>query len=124
MSPDLAHILIAIGGVLMGSLYVLGGVEHFRSLPDLTGALAHRGTPFPRLVLLAGTVLQIAAGALLMLGVWRTWAAFALVAFTLAAGVLLLNFWDKQGEDRSGALGHWRSNIALIGGLLALAAAH
>jgi putative oxidoreductase len=123
MSADLAHVLVAIGGVLMGSLYLLGGLEHFRSLPALTAALAHRGAPFPRLVLLTGSVLQIGAGGLLMASVYRAWAASALIVFTLAAGVLLLNFWDKQGDERLEALTHWRSNIALIGGLLALAAA-
>ena len=46
----------------------------------------------------------------------------AVVIFTLAAGVLLLNFWDKNGDERRTAVSHWQSNLALIGGLLTLAA--
>ena len=43
------------------------------------------------------------------------------VAGSLVAGVMLLNFWDKNGDERRTAVSHWRSNLALIGGLLALA---
>jgi putative oxidoreductase len=48
-------------------------------------------------------------------------AAIGLVLFTLAASVMLLNFWDMQGEAREVAKSAFLANIAIIGGLLVTA---
>ena len=122
MTPELAHWTIVAGRVLMGGFYLHAGVEHFRTLDQLTKLIASRNVPAPRLVLLAGSLLQAVAGLLLMVGQFQTLAALGLAIFTLAAGVLLLNFWDKNGDERRTAVSHWQSNLALIGGLLTLAA--
>jgi putative oxidoreductase len=45
----------------------------------------------------------------------------ALILFTLAASVMLLDFWNKQGSERAEAITHWQTNLALVGGLLAYA---
>lgn len=123
MTPELAHWMIVAGRVLMGGFYLLAGVEHFRALDPLTKLIAARNVPAPRLVLIAGSLLQVIAGLLLMLGEFQAFAAMGLVLFTLAASVMLLNFWDKNGDERHSAVTHWQSNLALTGGLLALAAA-
>jgi putative oxidoreductase len=74
-------------------------------------------------VLYAGSVFQIATGALLMLGLFVTWAAIGLIVFTLAASIILLNFWDmEKGQARTSTINVWLSNIAIIGGLLIAAA--
>jgi putative oxidoreductase len=78
--------------------------------------------PFPGAVLLAGTGLQIVAGLALMLGFFVTLASLALILFTIVASGLLLNFWDKQGEERIGMTNAFQSNFAIIGGLLLTAA--
>ena len=123
MSPDLAAALISVGKVLLASLYVVGGVRHLFILPVLTEAIRARGVPAPRLVLLAATVVEIAAGVALVAGWNPALAAAALIGFTLAASVLMLNFWDQTGETRSNSISAWQANIALIGGLLIAAAA-
>ena len=121
MTPELAHWMIVAGRVLMGGFYVIAGVDHFRALDQLTKLIAARNVPAPRLVLIAGSLAQMVAGLLLMVGEFQEFAALGLVIFTLVAGVMLLNFWDKNGDERRTAVSHWRSNLALIGGLLALA---
>jgi putative oxidoreductase len=123
MTPELAHWMIVAGRVLMGGFYVVAGVDHFLALGQLTKLIAVRNVPAPRLVLIAGSLVQIVGGLLLMVGLLSVFAALALVLFTLVAGVMLLNFWDKHGDERRTAIGHWQSNLALIGGLLSLAVA-
>lgn len=53
-----------------------------------------------------------------MLGLWVAAAAFGLIVFTVAASIMLLNFWSMEGEARIGARSAFESNIAIIGGLL------
>lgn len=105
----------------MGGFYVVAGVHHFFELDQLASLIGARHVPAPRFVLISGSLFQSVAGILLALGICQMWAALGLIVFTLAASVMLLNFWDQAGDPRRNALTQWRSNVALIGGLLALA---
>ena len=115
-------ILWFIGRLLLGGLFVVGGIHHFFMLPGITQALAARGVPAAKLVLLLGSMFQILAGLALIVGFYPMWAALGLVAFTLAASVLLVNFWGMDGPTRANAITTWQSNLAIIGGLLVAAA--
>lgn len=120
---EMALALLILGRILMGGLFVSAGLGHFKTFDQVTEMIRARGAPFPSVVLLAGSVFEIVAGAMLILGLWTPFAALGLAVFVVAAGVLLLDFWNKDGEARRQALNTWRSNLALIGGLLAAAAA-
>lgn len=118
----LAQFFPVLGRALIGGLFVFGGVIHFFKLDLLTGIMAARGVPFPRLALIAGSVFQAAAGLLLILGIAVVPAAAGLIAFTIAASWMFLNFWDMQGEAREGAFNAFVTNGAVMGGLLVCAA--
>lgn len=109
---------LIIGRLLLGGFFVLAGIRHFAIIPQVTQALTRRGVPAAKLVLLAGTVFQIAAGVLLAVGIQVQAAALGLVIFTLAASIMLVDFWNMEGAAREGALSTWKTNLAIIGGLL------
>lgn len=119
-APDL---LWAAGRFLLGGLFVLGGVQHFFNVPGLVQVLTTRGVPAATLTLLAGSAFQIVAGLALMFGIAPLLSGVGLAVFTVAASVMMMNFWDMTGAARESALHGWRSNIAIIGGLL-VAASH
>jgi putative oxidoreductase len=119
---DYSQILLIVGRVLLGGLFVFGGAHHFFTLPVLVSAMKARGVPAARLVLVAGSVFQIIAGLLLMFGVYAGWAALGLVVFTLVASIMFLNFWDAEGPAREAARIGFQTNVGLIGGLLIAAA--
>jgi len=123
MQFDFNQILWILGRLLLGGLFVVGGVRHFFILPAIAQVMAARGVPAPRLVLVAGSVFQVAAGLLLILGISVLLASLGLAIFTVAASVMLLNFWDMEGTARDTTRNNWLSNIAIIGGLL-IAAGH
>ena len=123
MDLTLHNALIALGQLLLGSLFVYGGINHFFIGPKIIPAMAARGVPFPHLTLYAGSIFQAVCGACLVLGVAIAPAALGLVAFTIAASVMLVNFWDlPQGETREMLKGVFASNAAIVGGLLLAAA--
>ena len=119
MSPEP---LIVVGRVLLASLFVVGGIRHFGMLPALTEALRARGVPFPYVAIVTASLFEAGAGLLLALGLFVFWAALGLIGFTIAAGLVMLDFWNQQGEQRAASITFWKSNIALIGGLLLAAA--
>jgi putative oxidoreductase len=123
MDPTLPNALVALGQLLLGALFVYGGINHFFIAPKIVPMIAARGVPFPRLTLYAGSLFQTVCGACLMLGIAVPAAALGLVAFTIAASVMLVNFWDlPQGEPREMLKGVFASNTAIVGGLLIAAA--
>ena len=117
------QIMWLVGRLLLGGLFVVGGLHHFFTLTPLTQAIAARGVPVAKLVLVVGSVFQIVAGLALVFGFHSAWAALGLIVFTVVASVLLINFWDMEGPARADAIRAWQSNFAIIGGLL-VAAAH
>lgn len=119
MSPEA---LVVTGRILLASLFIVGGIRHFGILPALTEALRARGVPFPYVAIVAASLFEAGAGLLLAFGLHVFWAALGLIVFTIAAGLVMLNFWDQQGEQRAASITFWKSNLALIGGLLLAAA--
>lgn len=117
-----AEFLMAFGRLLIGGIFVVAGVRHLFILPAVTAPMAARGIPRPRDVLIAGSIFEALAGLMLILGVYVSWAALGLAVFTLAASWIMLDFWNKDGFARDGAINGWIANIGVVGGLLIVAA--
>lgn len=123
MAIELESVLWIVGRLLLGGLFVVGGIHHFFGLDGLTQFMASRGVPAAKLVLIVGSVFQALAGLALIVGYQAFWAAIGLVVFTLIASAIFLNFWSHEGDARANAIKGWQSNLAIVGGLL-VAAAH
>lgn len=117
--PDILWIL---GRLLLGAYFAAAGIHHFTAIAPLTAAIAAQGVPAARVVLLTGSVFQTACGLALIVGFYPAWAALGLVLFTILASFIFLNFWSMQDIARANAVGTWKTNFALIGGLLIAAA--
>ena len=117
-----SELLLILGRILLGGLFVLGGVHHFFMLQPLTSALAARGVPLARVALIVASVFQTVAGVLVMIGQYVAPAAIGLVLFTIVASILMLNFWSLEGAARDSAKQGFQTNLAIIGGLLITAA--
>ena len=122
MDLDLADIIFLIGRAMLGGLYVFAGIRHFTILDKGTAAVAGRGVPFPRAVFMGGSIFEAICGALLMLGIWPVEMSLALFVFTLAASIMLLDFWNKKEFERVVLFNNFASNIGVLGGLLISAA--
>lgn len=122
MPEPFTDAVLIVARVLMGSLFIIGGLRHFPLLDAITPALAARNVPFPRAVLILGSAFEVGFGVLLVLGLFIPIACIALIVFTITASVMLVNFWDKAEPERGALLGVFLSNLAIIGGLLAIAA--
>ena len=123
MPTDSASTLIFAARLLIGGAFIFAGLRNATNVTALTGLMAGRGVPQARAVLLAGIVLQIVAGVLLITGPWIAIAAAALIVFVVIATPIFHNFWDHQGLDRGNRINGIVSNVALVGGLLLIIAA-
>jgi putative oxidoreductase len=111
-----ARILIAVVFVLNG----LGIVD--QTIP--AKELMERGAPVSLVpvIMLAGRVLELAAGFGLALGVFPRLMALALLAFLIPATFISHSFWLAAGTPAfQGQLINFSKNIAIWGGLLFIA---
>ncbi|HEX5056547.1 MAG TPA: DoxX family protein [Gammaproteobacteria bacterium] len=117
------ELLWIVGRFLLGGLYVAGGIKHFFIMNSVLEMMKARGVPYPKIVLVAGSIFQLVCGLLFILGISIPLAAAGLIVFTIAASVMLLNFWGLEpGPAREGLMNAFLTNIALVGGLLIAAA--
>jgi putative oxidoreductase len=114
----MADIASGLGYLVLGGLFVWAGIDHFLRFDAVRGMLAGRGWPEPGPVLAVASLLQIVAGLGVALDVMRAAAALGLAGFTLAASLLLLDFWRLECEHRAAARSGLAVNMGLIGGLL------
>lgn len=110
-----------VGLALLGGVFVWAGIDHFLRFREVAASITERALPAPGLMLAAGSVLEIGAGALLTLGIAVPYAAAALAAFTIIATLTMLDFWRHKGEERKAMRNGFAINIAVLGGLLAAA---
>ncbi|WP_413991064.1 DoxX family protein [Labrys okinawensis] len=122
LSPETNALVLTAGRILLGGLFVFGGLRHLALFHPVSEAMRARRVPFAPLVLLGGTIFQILAGLLLMAGWLVALSGLGLALFTLLASLMMHNFWSLEGDARTAAFNGWQSNLAIIGGLLIAAA--
>jgi len=91
---------------------------HFVTFKDVAAMIAERGFPAPAFLLTAGSIVELVGGLCLILGIGRPYASAALIAFTIAASLMMLDFWRYSGVERQSLLSGFVTNVAIIGGLL------
>jgi putative oxidoreductase len=112
-----------LGFVLIGGVFVWAGARHFLKFGEISSQLRQRNLPYPVPLLVAGSLLELVAGTCLIVGFARFHASLALAAFTIAASVMLLDFWNFNDPEREAMRLAFIMNIAVLGGLLIAATA-
>jgi putative oxidoreductase len=95
-----------------------GVIDQARAAQELSARVP--GAPVAMLII-AGRVLQIAAGTALLLGWHERIAALALAAFLVPATLTAHDFWAHPGPEYQAQLGNFAKNVAMLGGLLLVA---
>jgi putative oxidoreductase len=106
----------AVGRVLLAALFLVSGIQKL-FVPDMIqGYIASVGLPAPSLVYAITVVIEIGAGALLLVGFRTRLMAWVLAVFTVAAAVI---FHRALGDPNQFV--HFVKNLAIAGGLLHIA---
>ena len=106
----------AAGRVLLAALFLVSGIQKLFVPSMIQGYIASVGLPVPSLVYAITVVVEIGAGALLLLGFRTRLMAWVLAAFTVAAALI---FHRALGDPNQFV--HFLKNLAIAGGLLHVA---
>jgi putative oxidoreductase len=67
-------------------------------------------------------VIELVGGLAILLGLYTRFTAWILFLYLIPTTFLFHNFWAFQGMDRIDPMIHFEKNLAIMGGLLILAA--
>jgi putative oxidoreductase len=103
-------------------LFIVAGINRSMSVTGVANTLGAKGFPQPTAFGYAVAAIELVGGVLVLVG-WKTrFAALALLVFTLGTIFISHNFWDMQGQARAMNQSQALKNLAIMGGLLMIAA--
>ena len=111
-----------IGRFLIAAVFLLSGIGKLTDLPGTATQLDQHGLPYaPTLALIAG-IAEVAGAVGLILGVLTRAASVGLILFMIPATLIFHAFWNFHGAERLPQQINFVKNLAIIGGLMVLAA--
>jgi len=122
MFASLQNPLSLIGRALLALLFIPAGFSKIGGFAGTAGYIASKGVPLPELAAAAAVGVELGLGLLLLIG-WQTrWAALGIALFTVVITFIFHNFWAVPAEQVMAQQQSFFKNIAVIGGLLTVAA--
>lgn len=114
---------VEVGGrSLLGLPFLVAGIEKITRYGVNIAYMTKYGVPMPELLIVASMIVEIGGAALLVAGWKARWAALALAAFAIVVSFVFHRFWAFDEPQFSAQLFNFLKNLAIVGGLLYLAA--
>ena len=114
--------LALIGRVLLAWLFIPAGWAKIGGFAGTAGYIASKGIPFAEVCAALAIAAELGLGLLLLVGLKARWAALGLAIFVAVITPLFHNFWAMPEAQVMMQKQAFNKNLAIIGGLLALAA--
>lgn len=111
-----------VGRILISIVFIMGGLGKIMGFSIEEGMVASKHLPMPAVALGIALVIELAGGLAILLGLFTRLTAWILFLYLIPTTLLFHNFWSMQGMDRIDNMIHFEKNLAIMGGLLILAA--
>ena len=122
MFTALQNPLTLVGRLLLALLFLPAGISKIGGFAGTVGYITSKGLPMPSVAAAIAIVVEVGGSLALIAGFGTRWAALALAAFTFVASFFFHNFWGVPTEQAMVQQLMFFKNIAVVGGLLVLAA--
>ena len=113
---------LLLARVLLTLPFLYSGVDKCLRWEAAQREVASSGLPWPTLLHLVTVVVQLGGGLSLLLGIEPRLGALLLSLFLVPVTVLYHPFWKRSGADFMAEADHFLSNVAIIGGFVAMLA--
>ena len=122
MSDALQNPLALAGRLLLALLFLPAGLTKIAGFAGTVGYIASKGLPLPAVGAVIAIGVEVLGGLALLVGFGTRVAALVLAVFTVAATVIFHAWWAVPAEAQMVQQLMFFKNIAVVGGLLVLAA--
>ncbi|MFC7068656.1 DoxX family protein [Halobaculum lipolyticum] len=111
---------LLLGRIVLGSLFLYNGYNHFADFEGRKGYAEYKGAPAPGFSVIASGVVLVGGAIGIMAGILPVISAGALTVFLLVATPMFHDFWTVSDEERQNEFNHFFKNVGLLGGTLVL----
>ncbi len=122
MTTTFQNSLSLVGRLLLAWLFLPAGIMKIGGFAGTAGYIASKGLPMPELGVVIAIIVEVGGGLALVAGFGTRIAAIVLAVFTLVATFVFHNYWGVPADQAMMQQLLFNKNIAVIGGLLVLAA--
>jgi len=122
MSNSSGSVVPLLGRILISVVFILGGIGKITRSSMEQGMVAAKHVPLPSVALGIALVIELVGGLAILLGLLTRFTSWILFLYLIPTTLLFHNFWAFQGMDRIDTMVHFEKNLAIMGGLLILAA--
>lgn len=122
MTTTFQNPLALVGRLLLALLFLPAGISKIAGFAGTAGYIASKGLPLPELGVMIAILVEVGGSLALIAGFRIRIAALALAIFTLVATFVFHNFWGVPADQAMVQQLMFYKNIAVVGGLLLLAA--
>jgi putative oxidoreductase len=114
--------LMLLSRVLLAAVFLVFGIRKLLAVTGTVGYFTKLGIPAPEILVWACIIVEIVGGVLLIIG-WRTrLMAWILAGFVVIATAYAHRYWEFDAAQYVPQLTNFMKNLAIIGGLLMVAA--
>jgi putative oxidoreductase len=122
MFASLQNPLSLAARILLALIFITSGWAKIGGFDGTVGYIASKGLPLPQVIAALTIVIELGAGLAVLFGWLTRWAALALGVFTLLAAFIFHAYWSMPAEQVMMQQINFMKNLAIAGGMLALAA--
>jgi len=120
--PSNQPVILLIGRILIAALFLNAGLRKVFTYAATVGYFTKLGFPMPEAMAIIAPIIEV-GGALLLIAGWKSrYAAWLLALFVVIASFAAHRFWTFDATQYANQMNHFMKNVAIIGGLLFVAA--
>jgi putative oxidoreductase len=120
LAASSAGLLLLVGRILLGWLFLAAGYGKFMNIAGSTGYLTSLGMPAPNFWAWVSAFAEVILGVLLILGIATRYAALGVFIYVLIATAIAHRYWQYPAAQQLNQYNHFLKNLAIMGGSLAL----
>ena len=119
----MTDILMLIGRLLFGGLFLYNGINHFQNRAAMTGYAAYKGIPMPSVSIVASGLWLVICGLSVILGFRPEVGLLMSVIFLAGVTPVMHNYWTATDPNaRLADSINFQKNMALLGAALVMLA--
>ena len=112
-------VIVLIGRILFVFVFLTSGYSHFANRKMMAPFAESKGVPQAMAATLAGGVLLVAGGLMVLLGIWADLGSLLLFAFLAPTAVLMHGFWkETDPQAKQLEMVQFQKDLALAGASL------
>jgi putative oxidoreductase len=121
-TTSVQDVMAMVGRVLVAWLFVPAGWGKIAGFSGIVGYIASQGVPMPEVCAAIAIAAELGLGLLLLVGWQARWAALGLAIFVAVITPIFHGYWALPAAQQMMQKQSFDKNLAIIGGLLVLAA--